>query len=73
MSVTCAQPEKQNCSNAETEAQVALLTAAGTSHFQGFLFAHPLRSEDARSLAENGLVAEQQECDPVAIAPMILV
>lgn len=57
----------------ETEAQVALLTAAGASHFQGFLFAHPLRSEDARSLAENGLVAEQQECDPVAIAPIILV
>lgn len=57
----------------ETDAQVALLTVAGASHLQGFLFAHPLRSEDARLLAQSGLVAEPQESAPVLLAPMVVV
>lgn len=45
----------------ETEAHVALLRAAGASHLQGFLFAHPLRSDDARALAGVGYVAREDD------------
>lgn len=40
----------------ETEAQVALLRAAGASHLQGYHFSRPVTAEIARELAEAGSI-----------------
>ena len=45
----------------ETEAQVALLRAAGASHLQGYFFSRPVAAEVAREIAEARYISDEGE------------
>lgn len=52
----------------ETQGQVALLRAAGVSHFQGYLLSHPVRAEVAQALVEAGSIGRQVDVRSAAMA-----